>query len=187
MPKRSALSLAVTRSQEYRSRLIKKKQLNEESLSSAFFLMVYHNEFASMDAIMAYIAKHETNPGLAALADDTSLLRTFAVMEHVGADDRVQFWFVFWHDLWKSNGKMSKLKKKGALLNPKQQTSLCWCVLPLLPSHRSFPLPPLLPPSTSPFPPPLSMLPSALLQLSFHRTARLFKYADSRHTNYVGT
>ena len=80
-------------------------------MSSAFFLYVYHNEYADRDSIMSYLAEYETNPGLRSLSTDPTAVRevglVFEYMEHIGADARVAVWFCFFHDLWTTNHKVS--------------------------------------------------------------------------------
>ena len=96
----------------YRKPLIAKRAAKEAKLSSAFFLYVYHNEYADRDSIMSYLAEYETNPGLRSLSTDPTAVRevglVFEYMEHIGADARVAVWFCFFHDLWTTNHKVSR-------------------------------------------------------------------------------
>jgi hypothetical protein len=112
---------------------MEKRAAREAILSSAFFLYVYHNENATMDAVVSYLANYESNPGLKAMATDpkglAELTAVFAQMEFIASDPRVAVWFCFFHDLWKSNNKMNKIKPKADLLDPANTNAICWHVM----------------------------------------------------------
>ena len=51
-------------------------------------------------------------------------------MNYTASDPRSMLWYCFWHDLWKCNGKMKKLKNLGQLLDPASATAIAFRIMP---------------------------------------------------------
>ena len=100
----------------------------EATLSSAFWLYIFNNDFASREDVESYFATCEQSEALKTLPQTAkgALDYCFARMNYAHGDPRSALWFTFWDDFWAENKDMEALQGKADAFDPKNSASIAY-------------------------------------------------------------
>ncbi|KAG3149817.1 hypothetical protein PI126_g11839 [Phytophthora idaei] len=117
--------------QQYRRELERKHAEANATLSDAFWYFVYNNPHISRQELEFHLKHREGNPQLQSLTEthQSTLDSLYLRIKFIHSHPAVNFWFVFWDDVYARNGEMKGIRKCKADFEPLQPTAICYHVM----------------------------------------------------------